>query len=834
MATERNVVIIPTSHLDLFWLGDYRNCLERGEEVIRDYLDRAIESGDETFVIDTTIFAEYFLAQNPQYEGPIRMLIEQGRLEIGAAYIDRWENLVLGESIIRNIQIGRAWGRDRLGIDIKLAAHPDLPGLNAQTGQIYAQAGIDYYVTSRKLFQEGRVWRHRAPDGTAMTMLTWPEHYVFIPLGDSGLHHEADGVWFAPETRLSYDDVAGRYPHGTIAVSGSAGDLTKSSDFTERYGQDLRDYVAKYRSEDPELTIGYAIPATVLAPYLNTDTELAEVSGSIPSVWGVAPDEEMRFFHRVRALEALLLDAETASAIGIAAGRAALPDSSSNWRGLFAEDAYFASDDTPPEGKEWEWLWRMHVFTQDHNGGGQDGPLSIFQKKVRHDRMKGYALEVVDHALGGGDTEQPSILRTRLGRSATELLLDADVTAALLPWLENLPAGTWQPLAEYEGSPTVALNLVPAHGVSTGPLEVSEVIGGISCDDAEQAIAIQTEHLQVSVDRATGTVTITEKATGAQWPVPVGAAYAVPELGNDVTLKTDEDGRVDATVESVELLDGGPVLARVRIRWILLDVVWTTTVRIWGASSRVDIDTQVDWPGFEKWQIRMPMAAVGRAAVTHGTPFHASGWLDVPVEQQSRMPDEISQENIDSYREIQHWAHLRSANAESGLAIITTHPAFRHDGESLEAVLLRTAPSCGDPRMAWTNPGRTVWSFCFIPTSADWQRADVPELADISWRSPRVIVGGGKSPLELLNNTGEDVRLSALFAEGNDISARLVNQSDSERTVRLRGAAVGVSADLVDLDGRVQSTLDAVDGELVLTLPAWRIQTIRLGTPSNR
>lgn len=841
MTIERNlfvrsapsVAIIPSSHLDLFWLGDYRNCLRRGDDVIRSYLDRAVESGDETFVIDTAIFAEHFLREHPEYEERVRRLIKEGRLEIGAAYIDRWENLVLGESIIRNIQIGRAWARDRLGVDTGLAAHPDLPGLNAQTAQIYSQAGIRYYVTSRKLFQEGRVWRHRAPDGTAMTMLTWPWHYVFLPLDDSGLDPRGDGAFVASENFLSYDDMDGRYPHGVIAVSGSAGDLTESADFVKRYGKDQREYVGQYRAAG--IDVGYAIPATVLAPYLDDETTaLAEITGSLPSVWGVAPDEEMRFFHRVRALEALLLDAETASALGVASGRTPLPAEASSWRGLFAEDAFFAEPDSPPEGKEWEWLWRMHVFTQDHNGGGQDGPLSIFQKKVRHDRARGYALGVLDHALGDPGSSRPALLRTRLGRNATELVLDAQTAEVAGPWLDTLPQDSWQALVDDDGSRTIALVVDSADGVGAGPMRVDTSRPSPTAEDDGETVRIASDSVSVSIDRATGDGTIRDARSGVLWTVQLAGAYAVPELGNDVTLATEETGRVDATLLSVELVDRGPVVARTRIKWSLLDVVFTTTVRMWGGSPRVDVETVVDWPGFESWQIRWPLASGGRDLVTHGTPFHASGWLDVPAEQHSLMRDEISQDDLAAYREVQHWVHVAASGGDSGLAVLTTHPAFRHDGSQLEAVLLRTAPSCGDPRMAWTNPGRTTWRFTIMPVEADWRVADVPELADTLWREPRAVAAGTDQHVKLLRNEGETVRISALFLDGGEVVARLVNQSDEGRTVRLSGAAVGAEAVLTDLDGRHLQTVAADGGILTLTLPAWRIQTIRLGALSAR
>lgn len=829
MSSPRTVAIIPTSHLDLFWLGDYRNCLRRGDELIRAYIDRAVESKDETFVIDTAIFAEHFLAKNPDYEGRVRSLLADGRLEIGGAYIDRWENLVLGESIIRNIQIGRAWARERLGLDTGLAAHPDLPGLNAQTSQIYSQAGIRYYVTSRKIFQEGRIWRHRAPDGTALLMLTWPQHYVFLALNDKGLDPRGVGSFLEGKV-LSYDSIDERYPHGTIAVSGSAGDLTDPSDFVTRYGKDLREYVGQYRAEEPDLTIEYAVPATVMAPYLNSETALAEVTGSIPSVWGVAPDEEMRFFHRARALEALLLDAETASAIGVVSGRSALPQSARDWRGLFAEDAYFASDDTPPEGKEWEWLWRMHVFTQDHNGGGQDGPLSIFQKKVRHDRTREYALEALHHAVGRGQSEQPSLLRTRLGRSERSLIVDPHTTDELAEWFDAQPSALVQFVHQTDGARCAAIRAESDSGVGIAPLTLVAEHSALSVTQESTVVRIDTDRVAVSINKATGNVDVTDTLSGANWSGVTGRAYAVPELGNDVTLATDEGSRRESVVESVEVVDRGPIVARVRIRWSLLAVVWTTTVQVWADSERVDIETEVDWPGFENWQVRMPMASVPRRLVTHGTPFHASGWEEIPEGVHPLSRDEISADDLASYREVQHWVHVGASDGAAGLAIVTQHPAFHHDGNNLEAVLLRTAPSCGDPRMAWTNPGRTTWTFSLVPVVSDWREAELPELADVEWRRPRILPNAAQERQQLLVSTGETVRLSALFVDSDGcLQARLVNQSDATRAVRLSGAAIGDSAELVDLDGNTQRVVQPVGGVLSLDLPAWRIQTINLG-----
>ena len=63
---------------------------------------------------------------------------------------------------------------------------------------------------------------------------------------------------------------------------------------------------------------------------------------------------------------------------------------------------------------------------------------------------------------------------------------------------------------------------------------------------------------------------------------------------------------------------------------------------------------------------------------------------------------------------------------------------------------------------------------------------------------------------------------------------RIVNQSGTTRTVRLRGRAVGGDARLEDLAGNVDAVVSPRDGEIELTLDPWRIQTIRFERTTGR
>jgi alpha-mannosidase len=251
------IAYIPSSHLDLFWLGNYHVCLDRGAYVLKQYLDRCLSSQEETFLVDTPVFLAYFLERHPDYQEGVVRLVREGRLEVGAAYIDRWETLVLGESLIRNLMLGKHWCQQVLGVDNPVAIHPDLPSMIPQIAQLCSQAGIKYYVTSRKVYETGKVWRHQAPDGSSLLVLNYPRHYAFIPLEDADIPERSR----ASARAIALEELLENFPQGIVPVAGSAGDLAARENFRNRYGRDLEAFVAAYRQQYPDLDFTYTVPS---------------------------------------------------------------------------------------------------------------------------------------------------------------------------------------------------------------------------------------------------------------------------------------------------------------------------------------------------------------------------------------------------------------------------------------------------------------------------------------------------------------------------------------------------------------------------------------------
>ena len=187
-----------------------------------------------------------------------------------------------------------------------MATDPDPPSFIPQTPQIYAGAGIKYYVTTRKLFPDGAVWRFKAPDGTAITVLHYPIHYIYLPMDEAEVPASLHSPW-APV--LDLGATLKMFPLGVVPVSGSVGDLSDRETFALGTAV-LDELVADHRQSYKDLQFSYTTPGAVLRDYDGYEG-LPELSGEVPSVWGIGIANGSNFYVDQRCVEASLLTAES-------------------------------------------------------------------------------------------------------------------------------------------------------------------------------------------------------------------------------------------------------------------------------------------------------------------------------------------------------------------------------------------------------------------------------------------------------------------------------------------------------------------------------------------
>jgi mannosylglycerate hydrolase len=169
--------VVPHTHWDREWylpFEQFRMRLVRTVEEICDVLE-----GDprfRTFTLDgQAIILEDVVELRPDLEARLRALLEKGRLATGPAYVLPDEFLAGPESLVRNFLAGRAVCRRFGGRPMNVGYMPDSFGHVEQLPQILAGFGLDSFVFSRGLGDEGKrlgvAFSWEAPDGTAVTAI---------------------------------------------------------------------------------------------------------------------------------------------------------------------------------------------------------------------------------------------------------------------------------------------------------------------------------------------------------------------------------------------------------------------------------------------------------------------------------------------------------------------------------------------------------------------------------------------------------------------------------------------------------------------------------------
>ena len=283
----------------------------------------------------------------------------------------------------------------------------------------------------------------------------------------------------------------------------------------------------------------------------------------------------------------------------------------------------------------------------------------------------------------------------------------------------------------------------------------------------------------------------------------------------------------------------GPLFARLRVVKDLRGCAVQQWYTLWAGSGRVDCRTEIRWDGARNWHVRqgLPTATHPRDVV-YGSPFFASRWTDIMPGAGPRNTDEIAPEIYGDYRELQGWLHLERPTA--GLTVTTLHPSFHFGGYGLEALLLRTPLSCGDPRYYWEEAGLQRYEFSFVCGAPDWRVAGAIRLGAMKLRPPvgrfvgsGLATGTGPSHVaeSLLHVEGDQVEISALYPgeTSGTVVVRLWETTGTMAAVSLRGAlALAHSATRVDLLERAIGTVAGEPGSWDLVLSPWEIASVSL------
>ena len=91
-------------------------------------------------------------------------------------------NMPDGESLVRQLLIGKRTYKDLYGVDVRIGWNPDSFGYNWQLPQIYKKSGVDYFVTQKMAWNDTnklpfKLFWWESPDGSKV-LTYFPHDYA--------------------------------------------------------------------------------------------------------------------------------------------------------------------------------------------------------------------------------------------------------------------------------------------------------------------------------------------------------------------------------------------------------------------------------------------------------------------------------------------------------------------------------------------------------------------------------------------------------------------------------------------------------------------------------
>src|SRR5262249_14992710 len=171
------------AHIDMAWLWAWSQAGDVLRRTFATALQLMKEYPDYTYSHSSAAAYAWMEEKYPELFAEIQRRVKEGRWEIvGGMWVEPDLNMPDGESIVRQLLVGKRYFRSRFGKDVRVGWNPDSFGYNWQLPQIYKKSGVDYFVTQKLYWNDTNKFPHKvfwweAPDGSVV-LTYFPHDYV--------------------------------------------------------------------------------------------------------------------------------------------------------------------------------------------------------------------------------------------------------------------------------------------------------------------------------------------------------------------------------------------------------------------------------------------------------------------------------------------------------------------------------------------------------------------------------------------------------------------------------------------------------------------------------
>ena len=186
------------SHIDAAWLWPWTETVDVVKRTFGTALQLMYEYPRYTFTQSAAQYNEWLADKYPDMNAEIKERIKEGRWEVvGGMWVEPDLNLPDGESLVRQLLVGKRWYLKNYGVDVNIGWNPDSFGYTWQLPQIYKKSGVDYFVTQKMTWNDTnqlpfKLFWWESPDGSKV-LAYFPHDYANDNLdpGAAGARHGA-------------------------------------------------------------------------------------------------------------------------------------------------------------------------------------------------------------------------------------------------------------------------------------------------------------------------------------------------------------------------------------------------------------------------------------------------------------------------------------------------------------------------------------------------------------------------------------------------------------------------------------------------------------------
>jgi alpha-mannosidase len=728
------------SHIDAAWLWPWTESVDVVKRTFGTALQLMYEYPEYTYTQSAAAYNEWLADKYPEMNAEIAQRIKEGRWEIvGGMWVEPDLNMPDGESLVRQLLVGKRWYKQAYGVDVRVGWNPDTFGYTWQLPQIYKKSGIDYFVTQKMAWNDTNQLPFKffwwlSPDGSKV-LTYFPHDYANDNLNPVRLARDFTIAQKQAAGLTGMMDLYGIGDHGggpTRAVLDEGRHWAYPS---------LPAYVT------PKIEFGTALPYfTALEKQIAPNSPVWDYASIAkgytppPPVAGMMNiptwKSELYFeYHRgvmttqanhkknMRESEVEMLDAEKwASLAWVLAGR-----------------AYPSSDLTED--------WKKVLFNQFHDTAAGSGIGVIYKDAQKDYDVVRWSTNEMDAGTLGAIVDRidstakknnavPVVVFNPLGWARSgELTVKVRMAKKIGDAVEVIPSvGDSFLAAVVDSEPNTGIasvNIkvpnVPAFGyVLLSLINTKDDFAVLSKQEkdefASDSLTIQNEFIRLIVNSKTGCITsIFDKKANIEMLAPKGC-------GNQLQAFKDTPKQYDAWNIDPGTFDQAPdVIGEVNWVGFYDNATWLRGIRVERAwqnskfvqtiqldSDQIDIDNDIDWhESHVLLKAAFPLAASGPFA-TYEIPY---GTIDRPTTRNNSW--EKAQFEVTALR----WADLSGPGPDGkvhGLSILNQNKyGYDAAGNVLRLTLLRS-PKWPD---AEADMGHHHFHYALYPHAGTWKDA---------------------------------------------------------------------------------------------------------------